>query len=173
MVNYIIFHLIRERPYLCHPHFINKFIKIQVTLCFHKHAPVFGGPEFWKKVLELYLLMIRFKCVILCACFIILLAQDRIIIILTVKFEINNLAFALEDSFEGQSNWNTKSNTPSGYAINICTFHRLCLYDNVSFWRTLAHTIKLNFSILRHLCWQDIAFQIWCFPCNSQWSKLP
>ena len=81
---------------------------------------------------------------------IMLLSQDRIIIIFTVKFEINNIAFTLKDSFEGQSNWKMNWITPSDYAMHLCTFHFLCLYDTVIFLRTLSRTIKQIFSFLRH-----------------------
>ena len=37
-----------------------------------------------------------------------MLSQDRIIIIFTVKFEVNNIAFTLKDSLGGQSNWKMK-----------------------------------------------------------------
>ena len=46
-VSYIIFRLIRERTYLGHPHFSNKFLEVKVIFCFHKPASCFGGPEFW------------------------------------------------------------------------------------------------------------------------------
>ena len=35
---------------------------------------------------------------------ILLLSQDRMVMIFTVKFEMNNLALTLKDSCEGQSN---------------------------------------------------------------------
>ena len=37
---------------------------------------------------------------------IMLLSQDRVTTICTVKFKINNIAFIIKDAFEGQSNWN-------------------------------------------------------------------
>ena len=37
---------------------------------------------------------------------IMLLSQDKVTIIFTVKYKINNIAFTTKDSFEGQSNWN-------------------------------------------------------------------
>ena len=57
---------------------------------------------------------------------IILLSQDRITIIFTVKFKINNIAFNIKISFEGQSNWNMDWSTPLQCVINICLFYRVC-----------------------------------------------
>ena len=53
------------------------------------------------------------------------MSQHRIIIIFTVKFEINNIAFTIK----GQSHCKMNSTTPSGHAINICILHRLCFDD--------------------------------------------
>ena len=35
-----------------------------------------------------------------------LLSRDRVTIIFNVKLKINNIAFTIIDSFEGQINWN-------------------------------------------------------------------
>ena len=35
-----------------------------------------------------------------------LLSQDRVTMIFKVKFTINNIASGIENSFEGQSDWN-------------------------------------------------------------------
>ena len=35
-----------------------------------------------------------------------LLSQDKVTILFSVKFEIDNIDFTIKDSFEGQSYWN-------------------------------------------------------------------
>ena len=56
---------------------------------------------------------------------IMLLSQDRVTIICTAKFKINNIAFTIKDGFEGQSNWNMDKITQLGCAINVCLFYRV------------------------------------------------
>ena len=47
----------RERPYLGHLHFREKFIKIHATYGFHKPAPVSDG----LKVLNIFFLISKFR----------------------------------------------------------------------------------------------------------------
>ena len=102
-----------------------------------------------------------------------LLSQYRVTIIFTVKFKIDNIAYTIKGRFEGQSNWNMDQITPLGYAINICTLYRVwfgrkcyLVKDFVAYNQAKCHH-PTTFG------WRDIAFRIWCLPCNSCWSKWP
>ena len=100
-----------------------------------------------------------------------LLSQDRVTIILTVKFKINNTAFAIKGSFEGQSIWNFDWIIPLHYAINICILFE-CVLDDCYLAKDL---LAYNQAKFHHLttCWRDIVFRIWCLPSNSYWRKWP
>ena len=104
---------------------------------------------------------------------IMLLSQDRITIIFTVKSKVNNITFNTKYSFECQSNWNMDKITPLGYAINICIFYRVCFGWHCYFVNDLVAYNQANFHQPTTLSWRDIAFRIWCLPCNSHWGKWP
>ena len=53
------------------------------------------------------------------------LSQIISTMISTVKFEINNLPFTIEDFVKGEFNWNMYEITPPCYAINTCILYLL------------------------------------------------
>ena len=57
---------------------------------------------------------------------IILLSSNRVAIIFIVKLEIDNIAFTIEYTFEGQSTENMEEIIPSGYVLYAYIFRRLC-----------------------------------------------
>ena len=87
----------------------------------------------------------------------------------TVTYKTNNVTFTIKGSFEGLFNWNMNEITPPGYAINTDVFHRLCLWqqDDLIAYNQTEFQHRMTFG------WQDIAFRIWCFPCNPHWSERP
>ena len=48
IINHVIFHLLRERPYLDHPYFNENYIEIQVTYGFHKPATLLDVLKVWE-----------------------------------------------------------------------------------------------------------------------------
>ena len=56
-----------------------------------------------------------------------LLSQNGITKIFTIKFEMNNITFAIKDSCEDHFDWHMNEIAPSDYAMDIRIFHSLCL----------------------------------------------
>ena len=57
-----------------------------------------------------------------------LLSQDRITTIFTVKFEMNNIAFTIKGICEGHFNWNMDEIAPSDYAMDAYLYIYIYIY---------------------------------------------
>ena len=104
---------------------------------------------------------------------ILLLSQNGVTTISTIKFEINNITFAIRDICEGHVNWKIDEIAPSDYAMDICIFNWLCLEQK---WFLLKDLVAHNEEKNQHPTtsgWRYIASPMWWLPCNSHWSKWP
>ena len=101
---------------------------------------------------------------------IMLVSQDKIVIMFTVKFKLNNIVFTIKEVFK------VHLKNELNYTIGLCNGY---MYISLfGFGRQGYHLKKLvahNRAKIQHptfLC-RDIAFRIWCLLGNSHWSKWP
>ena len=93
-------------------------------------------------------------------CFIVTHFYHRITTIFNVKFKINNIAFTIKDSFEGQSAWDMNLITPLSYVINICIFYGVCFEWQCYLVKDLVAYNQANFHHPVTFRWRNITIYL-------------
>ena len=90
--------------------------------------------------------------------------------IFIVKYRFNNIAYT-KRPFQRLIQLKYGLTYIVGYAIDICIFYCVCFGRQCYLVKNLVAYNQAKFHHLSTFGWRDIAFRIWCLPCNSHRSK--